>query len=151
MRIRELFEASPTIADVIKTAAQPTAPQKPGSSQPPAQPTTGQQPNTTQGSTSLNTDARGNKINYQAAVANKKAITDPNNQSGLGDQDVDLTKIPPAQIQQHLRPGTQVNLGQLGKVKVGQVTANGVEFDGTNTPIGSKFTVDFKTLQQQSH
>ena len=40
MRIRELFEASPTIADVIKTAAQPTAPQKPGSSQPPAQPTT---------------------------------------------------------------------------------------------------------------
>jgi hypothetical protein len=149
MRIRELFEASPTIADVIKTAAQPTAPQKPGSSQT----TTGQQPNTTQGSTGLNKDAQGNKINYQAAVANKKAITDPNNQSDLGNQqqDVDLTKIPPAQIQQHLRPGTQVNLGQLGKIKVGQVTANGVEFDGTNTPIGSKFTVDFKTLQQQSN
>ena len=146
MRIRELFEEAPTIADVIKTAAQPTAPQKPGSSQPPSQTTSNQQP------AGLNTDARGNKINYQAAVANKKAITDPNNQSSVGDQqDVDLTKIPPAQIQQHLRPGTQVNLGQLGKVKVGQVTANGVEFDGTDTPIGSKFTVDFKTLQQQPH
>jgi hypothetical protein len=152
MRIRELFEASPTIADVIKTAAQPTAPQKPGSSQPPAQSTSGQS-STPAGNTGLNKDAQGNKINYQAAVANKKVITDPNNQSNLGNQqqDVDLTKIPPAQIQQHLRPGTQVNLGQLGKIKVGQVTSNGVEFDGTNTPIGSKFTVDFKTLQQQPH
>lgn len=148
MRIRELFEETPTIADVIKTAAQPTAPQKPGSSQPPTQTTSGQ-PSAPAGSTGLNKDVQGNKINYQAAVANKKVITDPNNQSSIGDQqEVDLTKIPPAQIQQHLRPGTQVNLGQLGKIKVGQVTANGVEFDGTNTPIGSKFTVDFKTLQQ---
>jgi hypothetical protein len=149
MRIRELFEATPTIADVIKTAAQPTAPQKPGSSQPPPQTTSGQ-PSAPAGSTGLNKDAQGNKINYQAAVTNKKAITDPNNQSSIGNQqqDVDLTKIPPAQIQQHLRPGTEVNLGQLGKIKVGQVSANGVEFDGTNTPIGSKFTVDFKTLQQ---
>jgi hypothetical protein len=150
MRIRELiYEDNPTIADVIKTAAQPTT-QKPGSSQTPTQP--GNQPTTTTStpSTGLNKDAQGNKINYQSSVANKKNITDPNNQSSVGNQqqDVDLTKIPPAQIQQHLRPGTQVNLGQLGKIKVGQVTANGVEFDGTNTPIGSKFTIDFKKLQQ---
>lgn len=146
MRIRELiYEDNPTIADIIKTAAQPTT-QKPGSSQTPAQP--GNQPTTP--STGLNKDAEGNKTNYQSAVANKKANTNPNNQTSLGNQsqEVDLTKIPPAQIQQHLRPGTQVNLGQLGKIKVGQVTANGVEFDGTNTPIGTKFTVDFKKLQQ---
>jgi len=143
MRIRELFEEVPTIADVIKTAAQPTAPQKPGSSSmPPPAGTTSQQNKSPSGAEPP-AAAPGTKPSSSATPATP-ASTNLGNQ-----QPVDLTKIPPAQIQQKLRPGTQVNLGQLGKVKVGQVTANGVEFDGTSTPIGSKFTVDFKTLQQQ--
>lgn len=141
MRIRELFEATPTIADVIKTAAQPTAPQKPGSSSVPPPP----------GTTTQQTKAPAGTQAPAPGTTPTSSAPGTSSSTNLGNQQpVDLTKIPPAQIQQHLRPGTQVNIGTLGKIKVGQVTANGVEFDGTNTPIGSKFTVDFKTLQQQT-
>lgn len=159
MRISELLVEGPTIADVIRSAAQPT-PQAGQQAQPPGTKptttTTGTQPpgmaakigQVAKSVTNLGKDAEGNKINWSSAVASK----DLYNKDGTDKTDTqstapaDLTKIPPAQIQQHLRPGQQVDLGNLGKVKVGQVTAQGVEFDGTGTPIGAKFTVPLKSL-----
>jgi len=159
MRIKELLKESPTVADVIRSAAQPTP--KPGAELPGTKPTTtptGTQPpgiaskigqaakSAVQGISNLNKDAEGNKINFASAVASKSLYDKDGAEKPSTQQQVDFTKIPPSQIQQHLRPGQQVDLGGLGKVKIGQVTPQGVEFDGTGTPIGAKFTVPFKSL-----
>jgi hypothetical protein len=138
MKITELLIEGPTVADVIRAAAQPA------SQSTTTPPPSGNKPSTT----AVGTQPPGSKPTTPPANTSTTPTKQPASTTGSPSQPVDLTKIPPAQIQQKLRPGQTVDMGNLGKVKIGQVTSQGVELDGTDTPVGSKFTIPFKTLNQ---
>lgn len=161
MRIKEILSEGPTVADVIRSASQapktPTAPTTP----PGTVASTGSKPpgmiakigstidKTVDKATDLKKDAQGNKFSWSGAVAQAGNYNFDGSKKEPDSPDSTAAATPqPNMIQKNLKPGQTVELGNLGKVKVVQVTPTGVDFDGVGTPIGSKFTVPFKNLNQ---
>lgn len=161
MRIKEILSEGPTVADVIRSASQAPKTTTNLTTPPGTVAPTGSAPpgaiskigstidKTVDKVTDLKKDAQGNKFTWGSAVAQAGNYNFDGSKKEPTDSGSTTTSAPqPNMIQKNLKPGQTVDLGNLGKVKVVQVTPTGVDFDGVGTPIGSKFTVPFKNLNQ---
>ena len=156
MRAREFVsELNTSLSDIIKAAAVPAQPQTknlnanvkpttgiaPVGSMTPQQASAQQQPG---GGTQTTQDGipKLGTTTQSATGAPQQSTNTPQ----IGQPD--LSKMQPAQLQQHLKPGSTVDLPNLGKMTVGQITPQGVEFDASKVPsLGAKkITVDLKSL-----